>query len=142
MEAQKNPFVYGRPISREEEKRILAADVLSGQPVMMHAPRRYGKTSLVRVVARKLLEENEMPFVYVDLWGARSITDLVEVLGEALNCGTPEIYRLRGGRERGTERAIRAARAGRFRTQGAQGVAARGRAIPGRSLLPSARCSS
>ena len=90
VEAQQNPFVYGRPISREEdlanreeEKRVLMADVLSGQPVMMHAPRRYGKTSLVRVVARKLLEENEMPFVYADLWGARSITDLVEVLGEA-----------------------------------------------------------
>ena len=90
VEAQKNPFVYGRPISREEdladrevEKRALVADVLSGQPVMMHAPRRYGKTSLVRVVAGRLLEEHEMPYVYVDLWGARSITDLVEVLGEA-----------------------------------------------------------
>jgi AAA+ ATPase superfamily predicted ATPase len=90
VEAQQNPFVYGRPISREEdlanreeEKRVLMADVLSEQPVMMHAPRRYGKTSLVRVVARKLLEENEMPFVYADLWGVRSITDLVEVLGEA-----------------------------------------------------------
>jgi uncharacterized protein len=90
VEAQKNPFVYGRPISREEdladreeEKRALVADALSGQPVMMHAPRRYGKTSLVRVVACKLLEEHEMPFVYADLWGARSITDLVEVLGEA-----------------------------------------------------------
>lgn len=55
VEAQKNPFVYGRPISleedladREEEKRALVADALSGQPVMMHALRRYGKTSLVR----------------------------------------------------------------------------------------------
>ena len=90
VEAQQNPFVYGRLISREEdlanreeEKRVLMADVLSEQPVMMHAPRRYGKTSLVRAVARKLLEENEMPFVYADLWGVRSITDLVEVLGEA-----------------------------------------------------------
>jgi hypothetical protein len=90
VEAQRNPFVYGRPISREEdladreeEKRALVADVLSGQPVMMHAPRRYGKTSLVRVVAGGLLEEHDMPFVYADLWGARSITDLVEVLGEA-----------------------------------------------------------
>ncbi len=90
VEAQRNPFVYGRPISREEdladreeEKRALVADVLSGQPVMMHAPRRYGKTSLVRVVASKLLEEHEIPFVYADLWGARSITDLVEVLGGA-----------------------------------------------------------
>lgn len=90
VEAQRNPFVYGRPIlreedlaDREEEKRALVADALSGQPVMMHAPRRYGKTSLVRVVARKLLEEHGVPFVYADLWGARSITDLVEILGEA-----------------------------------------------------------
>jgi hypothetical protein len=89
VEAPNYPFVHGRPISREEdladreeEKRALVADVLSGRPVMMHAPRRYGKTSLVRVVASRLLEEREIPFVYVDLWGARSLTDLVEVLGE------------------------------------------------------------
>ena len=45
---------------------------------MMHAPRRYGKTSLVRVVASRLLEKREIPFVYVGLWGARSIADLVD----------------------------------------------------------------
>ena len=36
VEAKKNTFVNGRPISREEEKRGLVADVLSGQTVMMH----------------------------------------------------------------------------------------------------------
>jgi hypothetical protein len=45
---------------------------------MLHAPGRYGKTSLVRVVASRLLEKREIPFIYVDLWGARRITDLVE----------------------------------------------------------------
>lgn len=83
VEAQKNLFVYGRPISRKEEKRALVVDALSGQPVIMHAPRRYGETSLVRVVARKLLEEHRAPFVYADLWRARSITDLAGDLGEA-----------------------------------------------------------
>jgi hypothetical protein len=80
VEAQKNPFVYGRPISQKEEKRTLVVDALSGQPVIMHAPRRYGETS---VVARKLLEEHGAPFVYADLWRARSITDLAGDLGEA-----------------------------------------------------------
>ena len=59
-EARKNPFVYGHLISRKEEKRELVADVLSGQPVMMHASRRYGKKCLVRVVARRLLDELEI----------------------------------------------------------------------------------
>ena len=57
MIVQQNPFVYGRPIIREEdladrenEKRSMRGDAVSGQAVMLHAPRRYGKTSLARVV--------------------------------------------------------------------------------------------
>ena len=53
-----------RPITREEdladredEKRSVRGDVVSGQAVMLHAPRRYGKTSLARVVAEGLQEE-------------------------------------------------------------------------------------
>lgn len=90
MTVQQNPFVYGRPITREEdladredEKRSMRGDVVSGQALMLHAPRRYGKTSLARVVAERLLEEDGMPYVYADLWGVRSIADVVGVLGEA-----------------------------------------------------------
>lgn len=89
MQAQ-NPFVYGRPIAREEdladreaEKHALLGSVRSGQPVILYAPRRYGKTSLGRVVASRLLDEEGFPFVYADFWGARSITDVIGVLGEA-----------------------------------------------------------
>jgi uncharacterized protein len=89
MEVQGNPFVYGRPISREEdladresEKLSIRRDAISGQPVMLHAPRRYGKTSLTRVVAERL-QEDGTPYVYADLWGVRSIADIVGVLGEA-----------------------------------------------------------
>ncbi len=89
MAVQHNPFVYGRPITREEdladredEKRSVSGDVVSGQAVMLHAPRRYGKTSLARVVAERLQEEGT-PYIYADLWGVRSIADVVGVFGEA-----------------------------------------------------------
>lgn len=89
MEAQANPFVYGRPIlrvedlaDREAEKRSLAANARSGQPTILYAPRRYGKTSLGRVVANGLSDEG-IPHAYADLWGVRSIADVIEALGEA-----------------------------------------------------------
>lgn len=90
MEAQNNPFVYGRPIrdernlaDRDGEKEELIANARSGQAVMLYAPRRYGKTSLARVVADRLWTGLEVPSIYVDLWGAASFADLVEVLGRA-----------------------------------------------------------
>jgi hypothetical protein len=47
MEEPINPFLYGRPITNEEdladraqEKQQLIADASSGQPVMLYTPRR------------------------------------------------------------------------------------------------------
>src|SRR5436190_9581448 len=55
-----NPFKYG-PIAldesftnRKEELAELRTDALNGQDVVVFAPRRYGKTSLVRRVAQEL----------------------------------------------------------------------------------------
>jgi hypothetical protein len=55
-----NPFKYG-PIAldesftdREQELEELRTDALNGQDVVIFAPRRYGKTSLVRRVAQDL----------------------------------------------------------------------------------------
>jgi AAA+ ATPase superfamily predicted ATPase len=90
MHERINPFVYGRPVYSEEEladrateKRRLISDANSGQPVMLYAPRRYGKTSLARVVSGRLLEDHLVPSIYADFWGAASISDIVEVLGRA-----------------------------------------------------------
>lgn len=66
---------------REDEKRSVRGDVVSGQAVMLHAPQRYGKTSLARVVAERLQEEGT-PYIYADLWGVRSIPDVVGVFGK------------------------------------------------------------
>jgi hypothetical protein len=90
MNVQVNPFLYGRPLDRVEgmvgrdaELEELLGCVRSGQAVMVYGPRRYGKTSLARVVEGRGREEYGIPGIYVDLWGASSISDIVSVLGQA-----------------------------------------------------------
>ena len=90
MNDQSNPFLYGRPveradalIDREGERAELLDSVRSGQPVMVYGPRRYGKTSLARVVEREAADEWGIVAVHADLWGVSSIADIVGVLGRA-----------------------------------------------------------
>ncbi len=90
MDEYINPFVYGRPIrreadlaDREQEKRELVTDANSGQAVILYAPRRYGKTSLARVVSERLITHQLIPSVYANFWGATSVSDIVEILGRA-----------------------------------------------------------
>lgn len=70
-------------IDREDERAELLDAVRSGQPVMVYGPRRYGKTSLARVVEREAADEWGILAVHADLWGVSSITDIVGVLGRA-----------------------------------------------------------
>ncbi len=90
MNEQTNPFLYGRPlrnaeglVDRDAELDELLGCVRSGQAVMMYGSRRYGKTSLARVVEGRAREEFGIEGVYVDLWGASSVSDIVGVLGQA-----------------------------------------------------------
>jgi hypothetical protein len=90
MRGHNNPFLYGRPveradelIDREGERAELLDSVRSGQPVMVYGPRRYGKTSLARVVEREAADEWGILAVHADLWGVSSIADVVGVLGRA-----------------------------------------------------------
>ncbi len=90
MNEQNNPFLYGRPveradelIDREGERADLLDSVRSGQPVMVYGPRRYGKTSLARVVEREAADGWGILTVHADLWGVSSIADVVGVLGRA-----------------------------------------------------------
>ena len=53
-----NPFVYSHPIApddvidRDEETQRLLAAAVGGHYVRLYAPRKYGKTSLLRRVLR------------------------------------------------------------------------------------------
>jgi hypothetical protein len=94
-----NPFKYG-PIAlddsftdRDAEINELATDALNGQDVVVFAPRRFGKTSLVHRTAQRLMTEKAL-VAEVDLWVtptkeklaarlAREIADILGISGKA-----------------------------------------------------------
>jgi uncharacterized protein len=93
-----NPFKYG-PIAlddsftdRDSEVHELATDALNGQDVVVFAPRRFGKTSLVHRTAQRLTKKALI--AEVDLWVtptkeklaarlAREIADILGISGKA-----------------------------------------------------------
>src|SRR5919198_3143128 len=61
-----NPFTFGDLAldeaftDREEEIRELRSDMLNGQNVLVYAPRRYGKSSLVLRAAQEALQKKAL----------------------------------------------------------------------------------
>src|SRR6476469_3265222 len=94
-----NPFKYG-PIAldesftdRDAEVTELSTDALNGQDVVIFAPRRYGKTSLVHRVAQRLAARRAL-VAEVNLWFtptkekfagrlAREVADILGLAGKA-----------------------------------------------------------
>jgi hypothetical protein len=80
-----NPFRYGALAldeaftDREAEIRELEADILSGQDVVLFAPRRYGKSSLVWRVAQRLVKKRVL-VAQVDLMTTPTRERLAEKL--------------------------------------------------------------
>jgi hypothetical protein len=77
-----NPFVYSRPIApeqivdRDEETQELLEKAVGGHFVRLYAPRKYGKTSLLRrALADGERQEGLVP-VLVDLYGVVSLADV------------------------------------------------------------------
>jgi uncharacterized protein len=82
MERDLNPFVYSHPLApdqivdREDETDALLANAVGGHYVRLYAPRKYGKTSLLRrVLADGEREEGLIP-VLVDLYRVVSVADV------------------------------------------------------------------
>lgn len=82
MQLEVNPFVYSHPlapdeiIDRDEETRTLLAHAVGGHFVRLYAPRKYGKTSLLRrVLADGERSEGLIP-VLVDLYRVVSLADV------------------------------------------------------------------
>jgi uncharacterized protein len=77
-----NPFVYSRPIApddvidRDDETHRLLSSAVGGHYVRLYAPRKFGKTSLVRRVLRDAEREEGMIPILVDLYGVLSIADV------------------------------------------------------------------
>lgn len=85
-----NPFRFGALAldeafaDREEEVRDLKADALNGQDVVIFAPRRYGKSSLVWAVMRELVAA-EVAVAYVNLMTTPTKEKLAEKLAATIH---------------------------------------------------------
>ena len=83
-----NPFVFNRPldpeqlIDRDQEAKQLLQLAEGGHASRLSAPRRYGKTSLLRRIGRDA-EFAGLTYLEVDFYGALSITDVVGRMEEA-----------------------------------------------------------
>jgi hypothetical protein len=75
-----NPFIYSRPlapedvIDRDEETEALLRGAVGGHYLRLFAPRKYGKTSLLRRALHEGAREGLIP-ILVDLYGISSIAD-------------------------------------------------------------------
>src|SRR2546423_3697754 len=84
-----NPFRFGDLAfdetftDRKEELRQLTADVLNGQNVVVFAPRRYGKSSLVLRATQQLIAKRVL-VAQVDLMTATTKEQLASKLAQAI----------------------------------------------------------
>ena len=85
-----NPFNFGDLAldegftDRESELRELEADIRNGQNVVVFAPRRYGKTSLVWRATQELARRDEVLVAQVDLMRTATKEQLAAKLAQAL----------------------------------------------------------
>src|SRR5919202_994650 len=77
-----NPFIYSHPlapedvIDRDDETRELLRNVVGGHFVRLFAPRKYGKTSLLKRALRDGEEQEGLIPVLVDLYRVSSVGDV------------------------------------------------------------------
>lgn len=77
-----SPFVFDGPlppadvVGRDEELATLRDRAAHGRFVLLHAPRRYGKTSLIHRLAADAAIDRELAVVTVDLEGVLTIDDI------------------------------------------------------------------
>jgi hypothetical protein len=90
MSEASNPFRYGSLAldeaftDRERELAELTADILNGQDVVVFAPRRFGKTSLVWRVQQEVIAQGVL-VAHVDLMAAATKERLAEKLAKTIH---------------------------------------------------------
>ncbi len=100
-----NPFTFkelspSAPFcNREDELESLARSAVSGTSVVLYGPRRFGKTSLVRRVQARLVDQGGVA-LFTDFFGVTSSDDVARRLATAL-------YRFTSSREKMLKKALR-----------------------------------
>jgi AAA+ ATPase superfamily predicted ATPase len=82
-----NPFVYSSTVegesfcNRKQELGELTEFCLTGQNVLVYAHRRYGKTSLIKVLSNELKKNKPgIKIFYIDLYGTLDEKDFIEAI--------------------------------------------------------------
>jgi hypothetical protein len=89
MAGDSNPFVYERPVDQEDlidrhdELDSLLQHTADGRFVRLAAPRRYGKTTLLKALAHEAQKQLGMQTVAVDLSEVLSLADVAVRIEEA-----------------------------------------------------------
>ena len=128
-----NPFVYSRPVAsddvvdREREIQHLLELAAGGHYVRLYAPRRFGKTSLLRRALDEADQREGMVPVLVDLYGVLSLGDITIRIERAY-------ARLHGGVRRLVEGILQTSGLGL--SLGAHGVSVRLQTQPRTDPLP------
>jgi hypothetical protein len=95
-----NPFIYGEIVAadafadREADRDRLAADLATGQKVFLISPRRYGKSSLIRDVLRRLSRERILT-IEVTVASSSSYVAFLEAYARALVAADTPTARIR-----------------------------------------------
>jgi AAA+ ATPase superfamily predicted ATPase len=90
VSAERNPFNFGDIAldagfaDRRRELAELIADIRNGQNVVVFAPRRYGKSSLVWRAAQELVSRNQALVAQVDLMLTTTKEQLAAALAQAI----------------------------------------------------------
>jgi len=85
----KNPFIYGTVVTgsnftnRKKEIKELINDIKSGQNIFLFSPRKYGKTSLMKVIQNKLKKENFIT-IYIDFYQVYSRARFIELYSKII----------------------------------------------------------
>ena len=84
-----NPFVYSRPVppedvvDRDEDVRQLLRSAVGGHYVRLYAPRKYGKTSLLKRALHDGERDEGLVPVLVELYRVSSVADVTVRLERA-----------------------------------------------------------
>ena len=85
-----NPFYFGNEVSgddfcnRVQELSVLKKDIDNGLNVLLYAPRRFGKTSLLRQLQHNLADENQYKVIFFDWFSVASVDEFIQHYFDAI----------------------------------------------------------
>jgi len=104
MKTKANPFYFGNEVhkddfcNRVDELSELKRDIDSGLNILLYAPRRFGKTSLLKKLQYDLKDDKEVVVIYFDIFTVSSIDEFIQkyfnVLATSFETTTDKVINL------------------------------------------------